>query len=75
MSRKYIHTQNTGQTSQTRNAVARCGKGGKKKMKNFSPAELCRMAVIILWWMCVGVILSVIRSAVLNAVAAWIMAV
>lgn len=44
-------------------------------MKNFSPAELRRMAAIILWWMCVGVILSVILSAVLNAVAAWIMAV
>lgn len=44
-------------------------------MKNLSPAELCRMAAIILWWMCVGMILMVILSAVLNAVAAWIVAV
>ena len=44
-------------------------------MKNFSPAELRRMVAIILWWMCVGMILSVILSVMLNAVAAWIMAV
>lgn len=44
-------------------------------MRNFSPAELCRMAAIILWWMCVGVVLSAILSAVLKMVAAWIMAV
>lgn len=44
-------------------------------MKNFSPAELCRMAAVILFWMCIGVILLTILFAVLNLMLAWIMAV
>ena len=42
-------------------------------MKNLAPAEIRRLAVIALWWLCVGIVLSNLLSVLLQNLTEWIM--
>ena len=42
-------------------------------MKKLDPAEIRRLAVIALWWLCVGIVLSNLLSVLLQNLTEWIM--
>ena len=42
-------------------------------MKKLEPAEILRLAVIALWWLCVGIVLSNLLSVLLQNLTEWIM--
>jgi hypothetical protein len=42
-------------------------------MKKLEPAEIRRLAVIALWWLCVGIVLSNLLSMLLQNLTEWIM--
>ena len=42
-------------------------------MKKLEPAEIRRLAAIALWWLCVGIALSNLLSALLQNLTEWIM--
>lgn len=41
-------------------------------MKKLEPAEIRRLAVIALWWLCVGIVLSNLLSVLLQNLTEWI---
>lgn len=42
-------------------------------MKKLEPVEIRRLAVIALWWLCVGIVLSNLLSVLLQNLTEWIM--
>jgi hypothetical protein len=42
-------------------------------MKKLEPTEIRRLAVIALWWLCVGIVLSNLLSVLLQNLTEWIM--
>lgn len=42
-------------------------------MKKLEPAEIRRLAVIAIWWLCVGIVLSNLLSVLLQNLTEWIM--
>ena len=41
-------------------------------MKKLEPAEIRRLAAIALWWLCVGIALSNLLSALMQNLTEWI---
>lgn len=42
-------------------------------MRKLDPAEICKLAVIALWWLCVGIVLSNLLAVLLQNLTEWIM--
>lgn len=42
-------------------------------MRKLDPAEICKLAVIDLWWLCVGIVLSNVLAVLLQNLTEWIM--
>lgn len=42
-------------------------------MKKLEPAEIRRLAVIALWWLCVGIVLSNLLAVLRQNLTEWIM--